>query len=76
MYSKHLKQVVRQINLELAQQSTMHVGATVQHPDGRMVQITGGCYLDPKYGRVSNRWTWREVLPSGQLGKEESGYGW
>ncbi len=40
-----------------------------------MIQIISGCFLDPNYGRLSNYWTWREVLPDGTLGKEGEGYG-
>lgn len=54
----------------------MEVGKTIQHPDGRMVKVTSGYFLDPVYGRVSNFWRWKEVLPNGKLGKEECGYGW
>ena len=56
---------------------TMKVGCIVKHPDGRMVYVTGGCYLDPTYGRVSNFWYWNEVLSNGTLSeKDERGYGW
>lgn len=54
----------------------MRVGKTLKHPDGRKVKITGGFFLDPTYGRVSNFWHWREVKTNGKLGKEECGYGW
>lgn len=54
----------------------MRVGATIKHPDGRLVKIKSGYFLDPVYGRVSNFWTWNEVKPDGSLGKHESGYGW
>ena len=66
----------RSINLELAAESSMRVGAILRHPDGRRVKITGGQYLDPTNGRVSNFWSWREVKANGKLGKEENGYGW
>lgn len=50
------------------------IGDVVKHPDGRTVKITGGQYWG-EYG-LSNFWDWREVLPEGELGKPESGYGW
>ncbi len=50
------------------------VGDTVRHPDGRNVRIVDGRYWGT-HG-ISNFWTWREVLPSGELGHKESGYGW
>lgn len=62
------------LNKELEAKSKMKLGKTLKHPDGRTVKITGGAFL--RNGRVSNFWTWREVLPSGKLGKEEDGYGW
>lgn len=55
---------------------TMEVGARIQHPDGYLVEVVSGRYLDPTYGTVSNWWTWRRVLEDGHLGVEESGYGW
>ena len=64
------------MNQELAAQSSMAVGKTVKHPDGRTVKIKSGCYLDPVFGRVSNFWYWNEVLADGTIGKEECGYGW
>lgn len=54
----------------------MVVGKRVTHPDGRTVEITSGCHRDPTYNRISNWWTWKEVLPDDSLGEEESGYGW
>lgn len=71
-----LDRIAREINLELASKSSMEVGKTIRHPDGRMVKIINGCFLDSVYGRVSNFWTWRPVLKNNKLGKEESGYGW
>ncbi len=68
--------IAREINQELAKGSSMAVGKTLKHPDGRTVKIKSGCFLDPTYGRVSNFWSWNEVLPDGSLGPEESGYGW
>lgn len=54
----------------------MAVGKTLKHPDGRMVKIKSGCFRDKIYGRISNWWSWNETLPNGNLGPEESGYGW
>jgi hypothetical protein len=71
-----LRQIAAQINEDLASQSSMRVGIIMRHPDGRMVKIKDGYYLDPVYGRVSNFWYWNEVKPNGRLGKEECGYGW
>lgn len=73
---KGLTSIVRTINEDLANRSSMSVGKKLKHPDGRCVKITSGCFLDPVFGRVSNFWTWREVKRNGKLGKPESGYGW
>lgn len=71
-----LYQAVRELNEEAARHSRMKIGKIMKHPDGRKVKIVSGFFLDPTYGRVSNFWRWKEVLPNGKLGKEESGYGW
>ena len=56
-------------------QSDSAVGKAMRHPDGRLVYITGGRYLSG--GRISNFWSWQEILPDGSLSeKVESGYGW
>ncbi|TXH15125.1 MAG: hypothetical protein E6R03_07875 [Hyphomicrobiaceae bacterium] len=73
---KTLQSIARSINSELASRSRMKIGAVIRHPDGRLVKVIEGCYLDATYGRVSNWWSWREVLECGGLGKIESGYGW
>ena len=55
---------------------SMEIGKVLLHPDGRTVKILNGCFRDATYDRVSNWWTWQEVLPNGTLGEKESGYGW
>jgi len=52
----------------------LRVGERVNHPDGRLVEITGGQFYGT-YG-VSNFWYWKEVLEDGSFGPEEHGYGW
>lgn len=74
--TSHLQAIADGINQELAAASSMKIGATIKHPDGRLVQVTSGCFLDPVYHRVSNWWTWRPVSSDGTLGPPESGYGW
>jgi hypothetical protein len=73
-----LYEIAREITLEHAGGSkNWHAGCRVRHPDGRLVQIISGYYLDPKYSRVSNWWTWRAVNEDGSLAAaDESGYGW
>ncbi len=68
--------IAHQINTNLAAQSSMRVGAVVNHPDGYKVKVLSGQYLDSTYGRVSNWWTWARVLKGGTLGRKVSGYGW
>lgn len=50
------------------------VGDIVQHPSGRTVKIASGQYWGER--GLSNFWYWNEVLPNGELGPEEHGYGW
>lgn len=71
---KIISQLVNKINNNLAKQSSMVIGKTIKHPDGRMVKIKSGQYLSN--GRVSNFWHWNEVRKDGKLGPEEFGYGW
>ena len=55
---------------------SMEIGKTLQHPDGRTIKIKDGCFRDPTYDRISNWWTWNEVLQNDTLSPDESGYGW
>ena len=71
-----LFKLAQAVNERLASESSMEVGKAIKHPDGRMVKIKSGCFLDPVYGRVSNFWFWNEVLPDASLGPDECGYGW
>lgn len=71
-----LSQLAAAFNQEAAASSSMEVGKTLKHPDGRTVKIKSGHFLDPTYGRISNFWTWNEVMPDGSLGSDECGYGW
>lgn len=70
-----LKNLAQELTKELFPCS-MEIGKVLKHPDGRTVKIIDGQFLDPTYGRLSNWWTWKEVLSNGELGKSESGYGW
>jgi hypothetical protein len=70
--SQSLARIAREITLKYA--PNIEIGKETQHPDGYKVMITGGCYLDPTYGRVSNYWTWRRINEDGTLGVEEHGY--
>lgn len=71
-----LANLAKQINQEFAAKSSMKIGEIIKHPDGRLVEVVAGTYLDKTYGRISNWWTWRPLLLDGTLGPEESGYGW
>lgn len=68
--------VARRMNQDLASKSSMKIGRVIRHPDGRKVKVVSGEFLDKTYGRVSNWWTWKEVLADGKFGPNESGYGW
>lgn len=75
--SDPLARIAQEMNAELAGRSSMRIGTIIPDRAGtRMVKVASGQYLDPTYGRVSNWWTWNEVLPDGSLGPAESGYGW
>ncbi len=52
------------------------VGKTVEHPDHGTVQILSGCFWDPTYARLSNWWTWAELVDGQPTGPQHSGYGW
>lgn len=71
-----LSEKARSINKIIAGESKMEIGAEIMHPNGYIVKIKSGCFLDPIYGRVSNFWRWNRINEDGSLGKEESGYGW
>lgn len=71
-----LAEAARAINQSLARKSKMEVGAIIMHPDGYLVKIKSGYFLDPIYGRVSNHWHWNKVNADGSLGEAGHGYGW
>lgn len=73
-HEKIISKLVNKINNSFAKQSSMEIGKTIAHPDGRMVKIKSGRFLSN--GRVSNFWHWNEVKKDGTLGPEEFGYGW
>jgi len=69
-----VEQWVKDIVEEVGGPSQMEIGKELRHPDGRTVRIVSGRFWGER--GVSNWWTWREVLGNGELGPEESGYGW
>lgn len=67
--------MIRCMTEEVVGGAPFQVGDVVRHPDGRVVQITGGQYWG-EYG-LSNFWYWKPVGPDGRLREEvEHGYGW
>lgn len=73
-HSEEIAKIAREIR-EQYYQAPFSVGDRVNHPSGRMVEITSGQFWGT-YG-LSNFWHWREVLPDGSLSdKDEHGYGW
>ncbi|MDK1490504.1 hypothetical protein QN219_10580 [Sinorhizobium sp. 7-81] len=69
-----VEQWVKDMTEEVLGKSSMEVGKTVRHPDGRNVLIVSGQYWGT-HG-LSNFWHWKEVREDGTYGPEESGYGW
>lgn len=69
-----VSEVVRAMTEEVIGGPPFAVGDTVIDPQGRTVKIVSGQYWG-EHG-LSNFWRWREVLPNGELGKIEHGYGW
>lgn len=43
--------------------------------EGKPIKIIKGFFLDPVHHRLSNYWTWQEILSDGSLGEKQSGYG-
>lgn len=70
-----IEQWVKDLTEKTMGPSSMRVGLTLRHPDGRMVKITSGALWGSR--GYSNFWHWREVLSDGSLSaKDEAGYGW
>lgn len=62
----------KDINSPLIHSIIKYVGDKYEN-DGCDVYINSGQFLSN--GRVSNFWYWRRVLPNGELGNEDYGYG-
>lgn len=75
-HSSELFAITTKLNENLASESSMEIGAKIRHPNGSMVIVLSGYFLDPVYNRVSNFWTWQYINDDGVLGLIESGYGW
>ena len=69
-----LFELARQVTEEVLGPAPFAIGDRVPHPDGRLVEITGGQWWGT-HG-LSNYWYWKPVLSDGTLGEQESGYGW
>jgi len=70
----NLRNVVSSINTKLEKKCKLEVGKIINHHDGRKIKVVDGAFL--RNGRVSNLWSWREVLDNGSFGEIEHGYGW
>jgi hypothetical protein len=66
--------LARRVTEEVMGPPPFAIGDCVHRPDGRLVKIIGGQWWGT-HG-LSNFWDWREVLPNGELGEPECGYGW
>jgi len=69
-----LRRLAREVADDVLGGPPFAVGDEVLHPSGRKVRIISGQYWGTD--GLSNHWTWQEVLPGGQLGPVETGYGW
>lgn len=70
-----VEQWVKDFTEEIFGPAPFAVGDVVRHPSGRQVRIVDGQYWGT-HG-LSNFWSWREVLPDGNLSETiERGYGW
>ena len=77
MTSKQLSQKLSNVARDLTEKyfgNSLEIGKYFIYK-GKPIKITHGYFLDPTYHRLSNHWTWREVLPNGSLGKKGEGYG-
>lgn len=70
---EHLTKVVRDLKREYFGNS-LKIGGYYIYKH-RPIRVTHGQFIDPEFQTLSNHWTWREVLPGGELGKEGEGYG-
>lgn len=50
---------------------SLQIGERYIHPDDGVIEITGGCYRDASFNRVSNFWNWTIV----ETGEQKCGYG-
>jgi hypothetical protein len=66
-----LDRIAREVTDSVMPPVRLLIGATYHHPDDGLIQITGGCYRDPTYGRVSNFWHWTVLM----TGEQKHGYG-
>lgn len=71
MSSDPLYDVARQITDSVFPPIELEAGKRYLHPEYGLIEITGGCYRDPVYGRISNFWDWTVVA----TGEHGCGYG-
>src|SRR3972149_377149 len=55
---------VRNRGRQRERQRPLHIGQRIRHESGVTVEIVNGQFLGG-YGRISNFWYWRGVLPDG-----------
>ena len=65
---------VRNRGRQRERQRPLNIGQRIRHESGVTVEIVNGQLLGG-YGRISNFWYWREVLPDGSFGRKGHGYG-
>jgi hypothetical protein len=66
-----LEDIARRVTDEVVKPVGLVKGWRYVHPEDGVIEITGGYYRDPTYGRISNFWDWIVVA----TGERKNGYG-
>jgi hypothetical protein len=62
-------------NVDIVRKGPPEAGKLFFDQDGYLIFIEDGFYTDPENGRLSNHFSWRRVLVTGQLSKRRfNGY--
>lgn len=70
----HLSRIAQSLTEKHLKRNSLEIGKYFIYK-GKPIKIISGCFLNPVYYHLSNRWTWRKVLSNGSLGKKGEGYG-
>lgn len=66
-----LDRIAREVTDSILPPITLVVGGRYLHPEDGVIEVTGGCYRDAVYGRISNFWHWTVIA----TGEHHHGYG-